>query len=89
MSSRPRSHLALTNCIHSLALASYIYSLDGSTTYTYLAFATSTFEEHSLISSVQVAQSVIRECSSSYDNDSVVRNNGPNLSSGMWKACHC
>lgn len=43
----------------SLALASYIYSLDGTTTYTYLAYATSTFGEHSLISSVQVAQSVI------------------------------
>ncbi|KAJ3548443.1 hypothetical protein NM688_g5297 [Phlebia brevispora] len=42
-----------------LGLASYIYSLDGSTTYTYLAYATSTFSEHSLISSIQVAQSVI------------------------------
>lgn len=47
-----------------LGLASYIYSLDGSTTYTYLAYATSTFEEHSLISSIQVAQSVIGESSS-------------------------
>lgn len=45
-----------------LALASYIYSLDGSTTYTYLAYATSTFEEHSLISSIQVAQSIIIAC---------------------------
>lgn len=45
----------------SLGLASYIYSLDGSTTYTYLAYATSTFGEHSLISSIQVAQSIIRK----------------------------
>ncbi|KAI0337328.1 drug:h+ antiporter [Trametopsis cervina] len=45
-----------------LGLASYIYSLDGSTTYTYLAYATSTFGEHSLISSVQVAQSIIVAC---------------------------
>ncbi|KAI0755989.1 drug:h+ antiporter [Irpex lacteus] len=45
-----------------LALASYIYSLDGTTTYTYLAYATSAFGEHSLISSVQVAQSVIIAC---------------------------
>ncbi|KAI0781782.1 drug:h+ antiporter [Abortiporus biennis] len=42
-----------------LALASYVYSLDGSTTYTYLSFATSYFGEHSLISSIQVAQSII------------------------------
>ncbi|EMD31052.1 hypothetical protein CERSUDRAFT_163556 [Gelatoporia subvermispora B] len=45
-----------------LALASYIYSLDGSTTYTYLAFATSAFGGHSLISSIQVAQSIIVAC---------------------------
>ncbi|EKM58957.1 uncharacterized protein PHACADRAFT_25102 [Phanerochaete carnosa HHB-10118-sp] len=45
-----------------LALASYIYSLDGSTTYTYLAYAASTFEEHSLISTIQVAQSIIIAC---------------------------
>ncbi|KII91403.1 hypothetical protein PLICRDRAFT_173255 [Plicaturopsis crispa FD-325 SS-3] len=43
----------------SLGLASYIYSLDSSTTYNYLAFATSSFGEHSLISSIQVAQSMI------------------------------
>ncbi|OCH87436.1 drug:h+ antiporter [Obba rivulosa] len=45
-----------------LGLASYIYSLDGSTTYSYLAFATSTFGGHSLISSIQVAQSIIVAC---------------------------
>lgn len=42
-----------------LGLASYIYSLDGQTTYTYLAYATSTFSEHSLISSIQVAEGII------------------------------
>ncbi|THH28555.1 hypothetical protein EUX98_g5621 [Antrodiella citrinella] len=45
-----------------LGLASYIYSLDGSTTYTYLAFAASSFGKHSLISSIQVAQSIIVAC---------------------------
>lgn len=55
---RISTHL-LTLSFDSLALASYIYSLDGTTTYTYLAYATSAFGEHSLISSVQVAQSVI------------------------------
>ncbi|KAL5493064.1 hypothetical protein ACEPAI_4512 [Sanghuangporus weigelae] len=43
----------------SLGLACYIYSLDGQTTSYYLAFAASSFGRHSLISSVQVAQSVI------------------------------
>lgn len=42
-----------------IGLASYIYSLDGTTTYNYLAFATSAFDKHSLISTIQVAQSVI------------------------------
>ncbi|KAH8829259.1 major facilitator superfamily domain-containing protein [Flagelloscypha sp. PMI_526] len=42
-----------------LGLAAYIYSLDGQTTYTYLAFATSSMEHHSLLSSVQTAQAVI------------------------------
>ena len=44
-----------------IALASYIYSLDGQTTYNYLAFATSAFDKHSLISTIQVAQSVISQ----------------------------
>ena len=43
----------------SLGLASYIYSLDASTTSAYLAFATSAFDQHSLIASIQVAQSLI------------------------------
>ncbi|KAL0953095.1 hypothetical protein HGRIS_004366 [Hohenbuehelia grisea] len=43
----------------SLGLAAYIYSLDGTTTYTYLSFASSSFGKHSLISSIQVAQSII------------------------------
>ncbi|KIK94500.1 hypothetical protein PAXRUDRAFT_33484 [Paxillus rubicundulus Ve08.2h10] len=42
-----------------LGLASYIYSLDASTTSVYLTFATSSFGEHSLISSITVAQSLI------------------------------
>lgn len=49
----------------SLGLASYIYSLDSSTTSNYLTFAASSFGEHSLISSVQVAQSIIGACISS------------------------
>lgn len=43
----------------SLGMASYIYSLDSSTTSNYLSFAASAFGEHSLISSVGVAQSVV------------------------------
>ncbi|KAG6814897.1 hypothetical protein H0H93_011822, partial [Arthromyces matolae] len=42
-----------------LGLAAYIYSLDGQTTYTYLSYATSEFEDHTLISTIQVAQSII------------------------------
>ncbi|KAH0589823.1 hypothetical protein H2248_000018 [Termitomyces sp. 'cryptogamus'] len=42
-----------------LGLAAYIYSLDGSTTYTYLSYAASAFEDHTLISTIQVAQSII------------------------------
>ncbi|KAH6874654.1 ferrichrome-type siderophore transporter [Coprinopsis sp. MPI-PUGE-AT-0042] len=43
----------------SLGLAAYIYSLDGTTTWAYLAFALSSFGGHSFISTVQVAQSII------------------------------
>lgn len=43
----------------SLGLASYIYSLDASTTSSYLSFAASEFGEHALISALAVAQSVI------------------------------
>ncbi|TFK23755.1 ferrichrome-type siderophore transporter [Coprinopsis marcescibilis] len=42
-----------------LGLAAYIYSLDGTTTYSYLAFATSAFSKHSLLSTVQVVQIII------------------------------
>ncbi|TEB21698.1 drug:h+ antiporter [Coprinellus micaceus] len=37
----------------SLGLAAYIYSLDGTTTYAYLAFAVSSFGRHSFISTIQ------------------------------------
>ncbi|TEB20096.1 ferrichrome-type siderophore transporter [Coprinellus micaceus] len=43
----------------SLGLAAYIYSLDGTTTYAYLAFAVSSFGRHSFISTIQVAQGII------------------------------
>ncbi|TFK33911.1 drug:h+ antiporter [Crucibulum laeve] len=46
----------------SLGLAAYIYSLDGTTTWNYLAFAASEFGDHGLISPVQVAQSIIVAC---------------------------
>lgn len=49
--------LMLVEC--SIGLASYIYSLDGTTTSYYLTFAASGFGEHSLIASIQVAQSII------------------------------
>ncbi|KAJ3714836.1 major facilitator superfamily domain-containing protein [Lentinula raphanica] len=45
-----------------LGLATYIYSLDNQTTSAYLAFAASEFENHSLISSIQTAQSIIVAC---------------------------
>ncbi|KAI0763855.1 drug:h+ antiporter [Trametes elegans] len=45
-----------------IALASYVYSLDNQTTANYLAFATSHFGAHSLISSLQVAQSILVAC---------------------------
>ena len=44
-----------------IGLASYVYSLDNQTTSNYLAFATSAFDKHSLISTIQVAQSVISQ----------------------------
>ncbi|KAF5327482.1 hypothetical protein D9619_005131 [Psilocybe cf. subviscida] len=46
----------------SLGLAAYIYSLDGTTTYTYLAYVTSSFERHAFIATIQVAQSIIVAC---------------------------
>lgn len=42
-----------------IAFASYIYSLDGTTTWTYLSWAQSSFGKHSLIASIQVAQAII------------------------------
>ncbi|CAE7136928.1 unnamed protein product [Rhizoctonia solani] len=48
--------------IISIGLAAYMYSLDGTTTWTYLAFAGSALNDHSLISAVQVAQSIIVAC---------------------------
>jgi hypothetical protein len=47
----------------SLGLAAYVYSLDQTTTYFYISFATSSFSHHSLLSSIEVAAQVIRECS--------------------------
>ncbi|KAI5994577.1 major facilitator superfamily domain-containing protein [Pisolithus orientalis] len=43
----------------SLALASFVYALDSSTTPAYLTFATSSFGEHSLIGAITVVQSLI------------------------------
>ncbi|KAF9046927.1 drug:h+ antiporter [Hymenopellis radicata] len=42
-----------------LGLAAYIYSLDSQTTWAYLAWAASELQDHSLISTIQVAQSII------------------------------
>lgn len=50
----------------SLGLASYISSLDSSTTGNYLAFAASSFGQHSLLASVLVAQSIICACTASF-----------------------
>ncbi|PPQ68692.1 hypothetical protein CVT24_007577 [Panaeolus cyanescens] len=43
----------------SLGLAAYIYSLDGTTTYTYLQIAASYMDHHSLIGTITVAQTII------------------------------
>ncbi|GAA5883462.1 hypothetical protein JCM16303_003809 [Sporobolomyces ruberrimus] len=42
-----------------VALASYIYSLEGTTTYQYLAYATSDFSAHSLLGAIGTAQAII------------------------------
>ncbi|KAF7791098.1 hypothetical protein EIP86_002059 [Pleurotus ostreatoroseus] len=42
-----------------LSLAAYVYSLDSCTTSIYLSYVASSFEEHSLISSIEIAQTVI------------------------------
>ena len=54
--------LMRADVVHRIGLASYVYSLDNQTTSNYLAFATSYFGEHSLISSIQVAQSILGAC---------------------------
>lgn len=72
----------------SLSLASYIYSLDSSTTSSYLSFAASSFGEHSLISSVQVAQSVIGECKQSNSTCVLSLNRSPALSPLLPAALH-
>lgn len=46
---------------YSLGLAAYIYSLDGTTTYTYLQIAASYMDHHSLIGTISVAQAIIGE----------------------------
>ncbi|KAJ7624500.1 major facilitator superfamily domain-containing protein [Roridomyces roridus] len=43
----------------SLAVISFVYALSSSTTYTYEAFAASSFESHSLIGAISVATSII------------------------------
>ncbi|GAA5886423.1 hypothetical protein JCM5296_001901 [Sporobolomyces johnsonii] len=42
-----------------IALASYIYSLDGTTTYQYQAYAVSSFSSHSLLGAISTAQAII------------------------------
>ncbi|GAA5948649.1 hypothetical protein JCM21900_005200 [Sporobolomyces salmonicolor] len=42
-----------------IALASYIYSLDGTTTYQYQAYAVSSFSSHSLLGAIATAQAII------------------------------
>ncbi|KAF7304956.1 Glycoside hydrolase family 16 protein [Mycena kentingensis (nom. inval.)] len=41
-----------------LALASYIYSLDSTTTFAYLSYAVSEFGRHNLLGTIQVAQGI-------------------------------
>ncbi|KAH8079829.1 drug:h+ antiporter [Cristinia sonorae] len=45
-----------------LGFVCYAYTLENLTTYAYLAFATSNFNDHSLISTIQVARSIIVAC---------------------------
>ncbi|GAA6042902.1 hypothetical protein JCM8097_002761 [Rhodosporidiobolus ruineniae] len=42
-----------------VALASYIYSLDGTTTWQYQAKATSSFSQHSLLGAIATAQAIV------------------------------
>ncbi|KAL8284197.1 hypothetical protein RQP46_004946 [Phenoliferia psychrophenolica] len=52
----PRSKICLWVGV---ALAAYIYSLDGTTTYQYQAKATSSFSAHSLLGAVGTAQAIV------------------------------
>ncbi|KAJ3740665.1 drug:h+ antiporter [Lentinula detonsa] len=45
-----------------IALISYVYSLDGETTYTYQTYATSSFNQHSLLGAIATAQAIILAC---------------------------
>lgn len=42
-----------------IALAAYIYSLEGTTTWQYGAYATSSFSQHSLLGAIGTAQAII------------------------------
>ena len=72
--------------LHSLGLAAYIYSLDGTTTYSYLSFATSSFGGHTLVSTIQTAQSII---SASRLRLSLSFRSTYPAYSRRWKARHC
>ncbi|KAF9065856.1 drug:h+ antiporter [Rhodocollybia butyracea] len=45
-----------------VALISYVYSLDGQTTWIYQVYATSSFNQHSLLGAVSTAQAIILAC---------------------------
>lgn len=90
------SVLQLTSVSTSLGLASYIYSLDGTTTYFYLPYATSEFDKHSLISTIQVAQAVVgtsfdisQEGSFIYLTHSFCRKTGYREALGHYIPWHC
>ncbi|KAJ7063498.1 major facilitator superfamily domain-containing protein [Mycena amicta] len=55
---RPALRRTKWTLLCSLALASYIYSLDSTTTYTYLSYATSEFGRHNLLGLIQVTQGI-------------------------------
>ncbi|KAK4703700.1 hypothetical protein P7C70_g2520, partial [Phenoliferia sp. Uapishka_3] len=42
-----------------VALVAYVYSLDGTTTYQYQAYATSSFDSHSLLGAIVTAQAIV------------------------------
>lgn len=55
----PQSLTASASTPTSVALAVYIYSLDGTTTYLYLAKATSVVFKHSLLGTISTAGAII------------------------------